>query len=132
MLMRINEGISGLASLTAGQAVGADISSYLTSAGFLTDLSSNLVSSTPIVLQSVVGIASITMPASIDSQFSCTLNDHLALSWRNYESENSVKIAVLGDSQSNWISAGKKCAKPIWGLGQGLVNPKSLKKNTRK
>lgn len=88
--------------VASASSLGTAASSYLIVGTFAVDLGSAM----GITVSAVSAVSDTTVLAEAGTDYSCKLNDHMFISWKNYFPEKKVKIALLSDSQTHWISAG--------------------------
>ena len=94
--------ILDVSTVSDGATITTSANSYLSGATFPTTLGTNM----GMTVSGVTAIAINTVLAEADTDHSCKLNDHMTLSWKNYQADKTVKISLLSDSATNWIAAG--------------------------
>jgi hypothetical protein len=81
---------------------------YIGSGSFANDLINklNVATGNTYAPPTVSGVDASTVLAEAGTDYSCNLNSHISISWKIFESDNMVKMSLLSDSKTNWISAG--------------------------
>ena len=85
-----------------GTTITNSANTYLAGSTFRNTLSTDL----GMTVSAVDAIAVNAALAEAGTDHACKLNDHMILGWKNYEADGTVKISILSDSATNWISAG--------------------------
>ena len=87
----VTVGVLDVSTVSDGTTITNAANPYISGSSFRNDLGTNL----GMTVSSVSAISISTVLAEADTEHTCQLNSHMSLSWRNYEADKTVKIAIL-------------------------------------